>query len=178
MISAELLKKAQSAGATLADSERQLQLARADYHAIVRRMHLAGGSLREIADALGLSHQRVQQIVRDAGGTWWRRVWRTRNSKRDLICTWCVRSSTEVSKLIAGPDVFICDSCVEAAERAARGTQLSSGSLRAARQGERSRCSFCSKRRSGERTLVIGPAANVCTECLQTCREILSLSSS
>jgi hypothetical protein len=52
-----LLKKARAAGTGLADAERQVQLARTEYHAIVRRMHLAGGSLREIAQALELSHQ-------------------------------------------------------------------------------------------------------------------------
>ena len=65
-----LWKKAQRQGEALAEAERQAQLARADYHTAVRRLHLAGGSSREVAQALGLSHQRVQQIVNGAGGTW------------------------------------------------------------------------------------------------------------
>ena len=139
MISHELLEKARTAGTELAEAERHVQLARADYHAIVRRIHLAGASLREIAEALDMSHQRVQQIVTVAGGTWWRRVWRTRNRKSDLICTWCVRASSEVSKLIAGPNVFICDSCIEAAERA-----LSSAADRSAASGGASNARSCS----------------------------------
>jgi hypothetical protein len=176
MISHELLEKARTAGTELAEAERHVQLARADYHAIVRRIHLAGASLREIAEALDMSHQRVQQIVTVAGGTWWRRVWRTRNRKSDLICTWCVRASSEVSKLIAGPNVFICDSCIEAAERALNSSADRSSSLRTARREEKGRCSFCGKRRGEQRALVLGPAANVCADCLKTCREILSLS--
>jgi ClpX C4-type zinc finger len=176
MISQELLEKARTAGTKLAEAERDVQLVRADYHAVVRRMHLAGGSLREIAEALELSHQRVQQIVSVAGGTWWRRVWRTRNRKGDLICTWCVRASSEVSKLIAGPNVFICDSCIEAAERALNSSADRSISLRTARREEKGQCSFCGKRRGEQRALVLGPAANVCAACLKTCREILSLS--
>jgi hypothetical protein len=176
MISPELLEKARTAGTGLSAAERQVQLARADYHAIVRRMHLAGASLREIAEALEMSHQRVQQIVSVAGGTWWRRVWRTRNRKGDLICTWCVRASSEVSKLIAGPNVFICDSCVEAAEGALSSAAGKTGSLRTARRGEKGRCSFCGKRQDEQRALVLGPVANVCDACLKTCREILSLS--
>jgi len=46
--------------------EPWLQLAdraRIDLHHAIRRLHAAGGSLREIAEALGLSHQRVHQIV-------------------------------------------------------------------------------------------------------------------
>ena len=84
-INDELLKKAQAAGAKLTEAERQAQLARTEYHAVVRRMHLAGGSLREIAEALGLSHQRVQQMVNGAGGSWWQRVWRSRNARTGLI---------------------------------------------------------------------------------------------
>lgn len=51
------------------DAERDLDLARADYHDAIRRLHAAGGSMREIADELGLSHQRVHQIVDEAGAS-------------------------------------------------------------------------------------------------------------
>src|SRR5712691_3191414 len=113
-----LLKTAQTHGERLAAAERDAQLSRADYHTAVRRLHLGGGSLREIAEALGLSHQRVQQIVRGAGGSWWQRVWRSRNAQRAAVCTFCQRPPSEVAKLIAGPNVFICDACITAAERA------------------------------------------------------------
>src|SRR5713226_5610399 len=86
-----LLNNARAAGDQLAEAERQVLLTRADYHTAIRRLHLAGGSLREISQSLSLSHQRVQQIVNAAGGSWWRRVWRTRNVKRDAVCTWCDR---------------------------------------------------------------------------------------
>src|SRR5438067_2027529 len=36
----QLLKKARSHGARLADVEREAQLSRADYHSVVRRLHL------------------------------------------------------------------------------------------------------------------------------------------
>ncbi|MGH3035017.1 MAG: Clp protease N-terminal domain-containing protein [Gaiellaceae bacterium] len=52
-----------------ADAERELDLARVDYHDAIRRLHAAGGSMREIAERLGLSHQRVHQIVDDAGAS-------------------------------------------------------------------------------------------------------------
>src|SRR6185295_7480369 len=114
------LEQARQAGARLAEAERSVLLARADYHTAVRRIHLAGTPLREIAAALSLSHQRVQQIVSSAGGSWWQ-VWRRRASARDASCTWCGRPPSEVEKLIAGPKVFICDACVSAAERAMDG---------------------------------------------------------
>src|SRR5437879_6846212 len=113
----QLVEKARAAGAKLADAERQVETARTEYHTVVRRIHLAGGSLREIAHALDLSHQRVQQMVGNAGGSWWQRVWRSRNARRNLRCTFCGRPNDEVAKLIAGPNVFICDSCVAPGSR-------------------------------------------------------------
>jgi hypothetical protein len=170
MLDPELCDRARSAGQRLAAAEQQVLVCRADYHTAIRRLHLGGASLREVADALSLSHQRVQQIVDSAGGSWWSRVWRTRNATRDLVCTWCDRPSSEVSKLIAGPDVFICESCIEAAERAMRGAG-GAGLKRA--QGKTGRCSFCRRRSSRQRPIVRGAAAHVCGECLRICREIL-----
>jgi hypothetical protein len=162
----KLLKKAQSAASDLAEAERKVLLARAEYHTHIRRLHLAGGSLREIAEALAMSHQRVQQIVEAAGGSWWQRVWRTRKAGRDAVCTFCDRPPSEVSKLIAGPAVFICDSCVAQAEK-------QSGSFAPARAGFRGRCSFCAKKGTSRRSIIAHTKGFVCEECLRICREIL-----
>ena len=35
-----------------------------------------------------------------------------------LACSFCGKSAAEVSKLVAGPNVYICDSCVAMASRA------------------------------------------------------------
>jgi hypothetical protein len=171
-----LLKKARAAADRLAETERELQLARTEYYSIVRRMHLAGSSLREIAQALQLSHQRVQQMVQEIGGSWWQRVWRSRNLKRNLICTFCKRPQERVSKLIAGPKVFICDQCVAMAEQRMRAGNVpaASDSLGLAKQGSRARCSFCRKGAKVGRLLLTGPAGNVCGECLDVCRQILA----
>jgi hypothetical protein len=118
-----------------------------------------------------LSHQRVQQIVDGAGGSWWSRVWRTRTVTRDLVCTWCDRPQSEVSKLIAGPNVFICESCIEAAEQALGGAP--GIGLKRATAGAKGRCAFCRKRGSRKRWVVSGAAAAVCEECVRVCREIL-----
>ena len=34
-----------------------------------------------------------------------------------LSCSFCMRTSNEVRKLIRGPGVYICDSCVELCNR-------------------------------------------------------------
>jgi hypothetical protein len=36
---------------------------------------------------------------------------------RRLACSFCGRSAAEVGKLVAGPRVYICDSCVAEAQR-------------------------------------------------------------
>jgi hypothetical protein len=74
-IDADLLGQAKAAEGRVMDTEHAAELARCDSHRAGRRLQLAGASLREITNALGLSHQRVHQIVEAAGGS---RRWRTR----------------------------------------------------------------------------------------------------
>ena len=174
-ITPELLDKARAAGAELDEAERRVLTTRADYHTAIRRMHLAGAPLREIAEALSLSHQRVQPIVNVSGGSWWRRAWRTRRTRQDAVCTWCDRPPSEVDKLVAGPNVYICDACVTAAGRVERATAKNAGPLKLAKTGSRERCTFCDKRATDTRALVTGPAAHICGECLRICREIMEI---
>ena len=160
---------ARRCGTALSEAEHGALLARAEYHTAVRRLHLAGGSLREIAEALSLSHQRIQQIVESSGGSWWRRAWRNRGTRHDAICTWCGRPPSEVAKLVAGPDIYICDACVRDAADALAVMRRAGGKLKSAR----SRCSFCRKSASATRTVIPGPNASVCDECLALCREFM-----
>lgn len=173
-IDRELLGKTQEQQARLADAERQVLVARAEYHTGVRRLHLGGASLRELADALGLSHQRVQQIVQGAGGSWWRRAWRTRNNPRDAVCTWCGRPPSEVAKLVAGPNVFICDGCLAACERTLAARTPASTTHHRTRGGVRGRCTFCSRRAGPSRTIVTGPAASICDDCMRISRQFMN----
>ena len=168
----DLLDKAKTAGAGLTAAEREVLLARAEYHTAVRRLHLAGGALREIAQTLSISHQRVQQIVSGAGGSWWTRIWRTRQIGPDAVCTWCTRPPSEMSKLIAGPRVYICEACVVAAERTAGGRHASPF-VRRKEKSATMRCAFCGHRARRDRALVTAAAGHVCTDCLRVCREIL-----
>lgn len=171
MLDAQLLVKAREDEARLAEAEREVLLKRGDYHAAVRRLHLAGASLREVAEALGVSHQRVQQMVGLAGGTWWQRAWAARRRQRDAVCTFCRRPPGEVEKLIAGPNVFICDACVALAERALA-EKRQAGAFGPAKSAL-ARCSFCRKRHTMTREVTTAAAANICADCLDVCREIL-----
>ncbi len=159
----ELLEAARAAGAVLVEAELGLELAKADYHHAIRRLHLAGASLREIADALGLSHQRVHQIVDNAGGG---RRWRVRRADPQA-CSFCHRDRIDVAHLIAGPGVWICDGCVaEARQLVSKG-----GVPMGPKFGQR--CSFCGR---GEHK--VGPLAEsegnrICGNCLKLCEEIM-----
>src|SRR5579872_4471994 len=121
----ELLAEARHTQERLIDAERDVVVARADFYRAVRRLHLHGSSLRELAANLGLSHQRVHQIVEEAGGSRrWVRV-RGGNQTRGraggragelyLACTFCDKPQNKVRKLIAGPGVYICDGCTDLA---------------------------------------------------------------
>jgi hypothetical protein len=168
-----LVKRAQDAEAQLNNAERAVASARAELHTTIRLLHLAGGSLREIAEALRLSHQRVQQIVNEAGGSWWTRVWRTRQAKHELVCTFCDRAASELTNLLAGPDVFICDDCVGAADRAIARGSASSPALARSKAGSKATCSFCRKRAGASRALAVGEASSICEGCIEVCRAIL-----
>ena len=189
----ELLAEARQAQERLIDAERDVEVARAEFHRAVRRLHLHGSSLRELAANLGLSHQRVHQIVEEAGGS--RRWVRVRGGNQDrgrtgelyLACTFCDKPQNQVRKLIAGPGVYICDGCTDLAVdvitsgRAARTALGTMSSVPEEQSGVR--CNFCGKGRGQvERVALMeevtvdrtSSSAAVCSECLVLCGEIIT----
>jgi len=148
-----------------------------------------GGSLREIAEVLHLSHQRVHQIIDEAAEPsrpWWRR--RGRRQGPAGPCSFCGRSREECAKLIAGPGVFICAWCVAQASRLAPDAAVdgrAEGPLRLEAPGSQVPCSFCGKEARQVGSLVasglatapggkFGPGVRICDECLDLCGEILA----
>src|SRR5919201_5031339 len=114
MIDDDLITQAREAQEHLIDAEQAAEIARAEFHRAVRRLHLRGASLRELADELQLSHQRIHQIVEAAGGG---RRWRRRaRTAADLNCSFCGRAQRKTRKLVAGPGVYICEQCVAVAD--------------------------------------------------------------
>ena len=57
------LTEARELRSRLLELQHDADRAKLDFHHAIRRLHAAGGSMREIAEALDLSHQRVHQIV-------------------------------------------------------------------------------------------------------------------
>jgi hypothetical protein len=180
-----LLAAARHAQEQLVEADHAAEVARAQFHRAVRRLHLSGASLRELAAALHLSHQRVHQIVETAGGA--RRWGRRGRLPPDLACSFCGRRQRKARKLVAGPGVYICEQCVELAEaviRSDQATETALGPLHSVPDTmAQRRCSFCGKRRhqvTGLATSLGAPAgklagaAAICADCLVLCREIHS----
>jgi hypothetical protein len=179
-IDPELLTAARAAEARMVDAERSADHARADFRHAVRRLHLAGGSLREIADALNLSHQRVHQIIGEAGGA---RPWRGSVVRRGKVrgaalaaCSFCGKNQPQVRKLIAGPGVYICDQCISKADQVIATGGVAATPLSAVKSiGEditTAKCSFCGKRRYQVSGLAAAARAAICAECLALCHKI------
>ena len=183
----DLVREAEAARARLLASQHAAEQARADYHHAIRRLHVAGGSLREIAEALRLSHQRVHQIIDEAAEPtrpWWRR---RGQRPRGLACSFCGRPREECAKLITGPGVFICERCVAQAIGLAAGLAVEGrpAPMRLEPSGSEVRCSFCGKQARQVRHLVasglaaapggkVGQGTRICDECLVLCEEILA----
>lgn len=171
-----LLSQAKTAEARVIDAEQAAEVARTDFHQAVRRLQLEGGSLREIADALGLSHQRVHQIVEAAGGS---RRWRKHRITAGELrrCSFCGKEQKRVKTLIAGPGVFICNECVPLAdavlESGSQGTPAAATLHPVSHEAGADRCSFCGKRRYQVPAMAAAGNARICAECLRLCHEIM-----
>jgi hypothetical protein len=169
-----LLNRARLAETRWAEAQRHAEQAKADYWQAIRRLHLAGASFREIAEALGLSHQRVHQIIEATGGT---AGWKSRKKATDPACSFCGASKDVVARLIAGPGVFICDACVALAHRVLHRTRPDSTSrthIDPLPAGSTLPCSFCDKPAGPVKALAAGPGVRICHDCVQFCTEVLA----
>ncbi len=139
----ELLAAVRQAQGQLIEADHAAEVAKAEFHRAVRRLHLSGASLRELAAVLHLSHQRVHQIVGTAGGG--RRWGRRGGLPPDLPCSFCGRPQRKTRKLIAGPGVYICEKCVEMAEaviRSGQAAETALGPLQAVPEPDRPACAI------------------------------------
>jgi ATP-dependent protease Clp ATPase subunit len=93
--------------------------------------------------------------------------------KTDLACTFCGLPKGEVSKLVAGPGVFICGDCVAFAEQVVHDAQAISPD-RAERGRNTMACSFCAKPAAEVDRLVVGPDVRICDQCVRLCVEVIA----
>jgi hypothetical protein len=163
----ELLDRVRDAQAKLRAAEHDLSVANATFATALRQLNLAGGSVRDIARAVGLSHQRVAQLI-DAvsDGRGWKR-----SGKKPIVlsCSFCGRTQNEAGKLIAGQGVMICDSCVAIAGPVTRTAAADPPFV----IGAESQCSFCTKWPRPDLLVATDRTFSICGECLDLCDEII-----
>ncbi len=164
--------------------------ARAAYHQAIRRLHARGGSMREIATALGMSHQRVHQIIGTDGIV---EVEASAVTEVSLLparaataagmavtaaedtCSFCGAPRRELDKLLAGPGpVFICGACVAQANLAVQ--QRSAKGMRTISVDEDATCTFCGNPSAMGGTMAEGldGSSRICAKCTETCRRLVS----
>jgi hypothetical protein len=181
----KLVREAERAKEQLAVAQHAAYRAKVDYHQAIGRLHAAGGSLREIAEALRMSHQRVHQMLEEAAEP-------TRRRRREppLLsgpCSFCGRPGEVCARLLFGPGVFICDRCVVQATRLAAGAAVegqAEGPMRLEPPESQAQCSFCSLAARQVRHLVasglsvpagkFGELARICDKCRDLFLEILA----
>ena len=83
---------------------------------------------------------------------------------RAVACSACGRLKAEVPHLIAGPQVYLCDACVQQAARQLAPRQPMPDGVR---------CRFCRQRRAQGALRVVG-TVTVCTDCLGLIESILA----
>ena len=171
MLNDDLLGRVRDAAVRVVEAQERVEEVRRDYHGAVRRLHLAGASMREIAEVLGVSHQRVHQMVEEAGGS---PGWKVRKAGVSA-CSFCGVEQVGAASVVAGPGVFICRGCVGLsveAIAAAEGVELQGGRVPAAVPLV---CSFCGRPAGEVERLVRGPGVRICDRCVGFCADIVDL---
>ena len=88
-----------------------------------------------------------------------------KRSRQQRVCSFCGTPRDQVQRLIAGPNVYVCDACVA--------RFLAGEEARQEQQGLR--CSFCGKPQRQVSFLAFGPqGVSICNACLDLCQEILT----
>jgi hypothetical protein len=150
------------AQAEIARLEPQLNRAKVRFGNAIRRLYQAGAPVTSIAQAMGMSEEAVERVV-------WAPA--TDDYQPVLACNFC---TSHGRRLIAGPGVYICSECVEAAQAVGAGSRQDDEKLLREPADEESRCSFCGKHRRQVRFVVAAGATRICDECLDLCAEILA----
>lgn len=105
-----------------------------------------------------------------------RRRRRTATTKEmPKVCSFCRRGERGALKLIAGPQVFICTECIDAASKLRAGRAAPATSVTKARAGAGLSCCFCGKGQDEVWKLVVpvaSPGPAICNECLKLCATI------
>ena len=149
-----------SAQKRMLKADLKSQQARMSYHTAIGEVAVSGATVREIGKELGLSHQRVHQIL------------------EGMSCDFCGAPRREAHKMIAaGRGGHICDLCVVVARTAIRTQAPASDgrtTLRLVSRDDPRTCTFCGSKQTKRSKGMVGHKVNrICNPCLRLCGEIL-----
>ena len=181
----ELVDRARSAKQHLQSAERLVEEARQRFNTSVRELNASGASYREIAAALGISHQRVYQVSHGGHRASLHLAIGDDNTAKPT-CDFCERSKGDELLLIAGDDAYVCADCATTA-----GAVLEAGEPKSAKSGaiimpgssQHQRfavCRFCRRTRVAQSTVVgaQGAATVICVDCISRSLDTLAAHSS
>ena len=90
-----------------------------------------------------------------------------------LACSFCGKKQSEVSKLIAGPSVFICNDCIGDCDEAIANVEPT-GNITIIIRETSETCSFCGRKPDEVERIVGVPTSRICNQCIKICKDILS----
>jgi len=161
-----LLATARAAARTLHDAERAIEPLRQDYRDCIRALNAGGASLREIAAELGLSHQRVHQLVQGEGRPKVKIAQaQTAPVPVAAAATCALCGEAEIEDTGGLP---LCAACRGAGLVLLAGEVPDDGrELRLARRHQRPHCLGCGRQPDAGEVFLAGSAGAVCPECME-----------
>jgi len=164
-----LLATARAAARTLQDAERAIEPLRQDSRACIRSLSAGGASLREIAAALGLSHQRVHQLVQGEA-----RPKSTRTPAESTLASVLVTGGAtcalcgEEAEIEGGGSPPLCAACRKDGRLLMAGEMPADvRGLRLVRRHQRPHCLGCRRLPDAGEVFLAGPQGALCAGCLE-----------